>query len=486
VSRPNNSQELLVYFSSDDTTWGEPLILPLDYVVFNWIFFSLTSATDARYILLQPSDESVMLLELGFKSNGRLLPTAVIQGNGAGLFDEQHTIPNSPTHLNSMYFDEELFGVQAYSFLHHFSAKIEDLHPPLGKVIISWGIRIFGMTPFGFRFMGAVFGILMLPLIYAFARSIFGRGIWPVIAVTLFAFDFMRFTMSRVATTDIFLVFFIIASYYFMYCYIKTDFELPLRKLLTPLALSGLFMGFGISVKWSGLYSALGLAVVFFIDLWQRRAVSSAAFKRHIKPIIGACSIFFGVIPVIVYIISYIPFMNMPGMNGLQSIIDNQIKMFGFHSTFPERFEFESPWYLWPFNIRSISMGLFYGLGNIVYTIILMGNPVVWYLGFVALVYLFFRKFDKTDAFLLIAYAAQLVPWIFISRSTFIYHYFPCVAFLILLLTRTLAIKNRRKTAVTIAALAVAAFIFYYPVLSGIPIEQSLFDFYLKTLPWQV
>ncbi|MBR2717342.1 MAG: glycosyltransferase family 39 protein, partial [Oscillospiraceae bacterium] len=48
----------------------------------------------------------------------------------------------------------------------------EITHPPLGKAIISLGIRLFGMTPFGWRFMGALTGVLMVPLMYLLVKQL--------------------------------------------------------------------------------------------------------------------------------------------------------------------------------------------------------------------------------------------------------------------------------------------------------------------------
>ena len=45
-------------------------------------------------------------------------------------------------------------------------------HPPLGKVLMMVGIQLFGMTPFGWRFMGALMGVLMLPVMYLMAKQL--------------------------------------------------------------------------------------------------------------------------------------------------------------------------------------------------------------------------------------------------------------------------------------------------------------------------
>ena len=52
----------------------------------------------------------------------------------------------------------------------------ETTHPPLGKVIMMAGIEMFGMDPFGWRFMGTIFGIAMVPLMYLSLIHIFAAA----------------------------------------------------------------------------------------------------------------------------------------------------------------------------------------------------------------------------------------------------------------------------------------------------------------------
>ena len=43
-------------------------------------------------------------------------------------------------------------------------------HPPLGKWMIGLGEQLFGMTPFGWRFAGAVVGVLSILILARVAR----------------------------------------------------------------------------------------------------------------------------------------------------------------------------------------------------------------------------------------------------------------------------------------------------------------------------
>ena len=90
----------------------------------------------------------------------------------AALCDEQQLAPAKQHFLNSSYFDEIYHARTAWEHLNGVY-PYEITHPPLGKIIIALGISLFGMTPFGWRFSGTFFGLMMLPLIYVFSKKLF-------------------------------------------------------------------------------------------------------------------------------------------------------------------------------------------------------------------------------------------------------------------------------------------------------------------------
>jgi dolichyl-phosphate-mannose-protein mannosyltransferase len=140
----------------------------------------------------------------------------------SALFDEQSLVPAKMDYMNSSYFDEVYHARTALENIQGIY-PYEVSHPPLGKIIISLGIRMFGVTPFGWRFMGTLFGVLMLPAMYVFLKKLFGGTAVPACGTTIFAFDFMHFVQTRIATIDTYAVFFIILMYMFMYLYVTSD-----------------------------------------------------------------------------------------------------------------------------------------------------------------------------------------------------------------------------------------------------------------------
>ena len=100
------------------------------------------------------------------------------------LCDEQELVPKKQNFMNSSYFDEIYHARTAWEQLHRVPAY-EITHPPLGKTILGLGIALFGMTPFGWRFSGTLLGVLMLPILYVFAKRLFGGKTVPAACTAL-------------------------------------------------------------------------------------------------------------------------------------------------------------------------------------------------------------------------------------------------------------------------------------------------------------
>ena len=75
---------------------------------------------------------------------------------------------------------------------------------------------------------------------------------------------------------------------------------------------------------------------------------------------------------------------------------------------------------------------------------------------------------------MLILYATQLIPWMLVTRCTFLYHYFPssmfCLAAIALVLSHIRREQLARRIGVGLCAVSLVLFVWYYPALSGLPI----------------
>lgn len=343
--------------------------------------------------------------------------------------------------------------------------------------------------------MGTLFGVLMVPALYLLAKRMF-KETWISIAVTLlFAFDFMHFVQTRIATVDVFVTFFIMVAYYFMLRYLETNFyEMKLSKTFVPLGLCGIAMGLSWACKWTGIYASAGLCILFFAHMLRRYEgmTKSHQFGPLFLRTIGFCCIFFVMIPVVIYVLSYIPFVDGTDRSLIAKVIEAQKAMYGYHSVLEAAHPYGSTWYQWPIMYRPI---WYYAgaIGDLREGISAFGNPLVWWAGIPAAIYMLYLaacKRDQKASFLIIGYLSQYAPWILIKRVVFIYHYFPSVPFVVMMIAYALyrlanikqgAWKKQIQTLTWVyVAIAIGLFILFYPVLSGMPIRPEYAENYLK------
>lgn len=350
-----------VSVSDDGETWSEPYACEMSQgLCYRWNY-AVTSTEQGegsvrfdddapgnilrltgKYLRVNAEAAGLNLWEILLRDpDGAAIPLRLVAHTGArdvleterppeNLIDEQDTLEGEPSWFNGTYFDEIYHARTAYEHLHGL-APYETTHPPLGKLIMSVGIAIFGMTPFGWRFMGALTGVAMLPALYLLARQLTKRRDLATFSMLLFSLDLMHFTQTRIATIDSFPVLFILLATLCMVRYLQTDafavpdapeakeprtgklaslrsflprlaspllgnlrrrsqksetapadqprvWTRPFWRTLLPLMLCGFFMGLSIASKWIGLYSAAGLAVMFLLAVYRQFRAGMVAF----------------------------------------------------------------------------------------------------------------------------------------------------------------------------------------------------------------
>lgn len=496
--------------------------------VYVWKYIDVDFAS--RYVRFTVEKPGAMLNEVGIMGTSHdvlkiksIVPIMVnpeSSGRINNLFDEQETITPRPSFLTGAYFDEIYYVRTAYEQLHRIE-PYENTHPPLGKIFISLGVLLFGMNPFGWRIAGTMAGIGMVPLMYVFGKGLFRKTEYAFLAAFLMAFDFMHFAQSRIATIDVFAVFFIILMYYYMLRYRSMDlYAVGFRKTLLPLGLSGLFFGLGVASKWTGLYAGAGLAMLFAVYWYRRfREYEEAKRKQHSRKNAGSKEmleryaavvrhfpdfakkiliwsiLFFILVPMIIYLLSYIPFMMVPGPgHGLGDVLKSQVNMYNYHKNLQQAtpHPFSSSWQEWPIIKRPMwfYMGQYLPQGKIS-SIVSMGNPAVWWTGTICIIfifvgYIFLNMKDDAALFILIGFASQYLPWVLVPRETYIYHFFASVPFIIFAIVYVvMKMKTRFAGArfIVYPYMGVVLFLFalFYPVLSGSLIDR---EYALRYLKW--
>ena len=230
------------------------------------------------------------------------------------------------------------------------------------------------------------------------------------------------------------------------------------------------------------------------------------------------------IIPAGVYCLAWIPHLLIYPKPGFWEM---QKQMLSYHQSVgsgPQEHPYCSAWYTWPFVIRPVGYyfqkvdetptpgsSVFFRLQpsppkTIYYDVHGMGNPVLWWLAAIAIIILLsilvlrIRTWVTVPEtmthqnlfavqltefwialYLLVNYAANLLPWMRVTRCTFLYHYMGASVFAFLALAwivdRILQGYDLflRMVGVTIVFLILMAFVFWLPVFLGLPLSPEAF-----------
>ncbi len=482
-----------VLYWTDEGVWQNATEFNHDYV-FTWQIKNVNFS--AKSVLIRAKSVNQVLNEIVFTNEkGEIirgtLQTGEFNYNENGPYqavDESETLPKDTGYYSSMYFDEIYHARTAYEQLNDYSIY-ETTHPPLGKILISIGIAIFGMTPFGWRFMGTASGVVMVVLMYLLAKQLLKNEKAALLCAFIFAFDFMHYTQTRLATVDSFLVMFVMLMFLFMLKYAEIPLTERIYEQFLYLLLSGIFMGCAIAVKWNGAYGAAGLAVYYFITLFikYRTAAAGKEQTEHKALMMKAfdtcvwCVVAFVLVPLGIYFASFSPVLRQSGISAkISEFISYQMHMFDYHSQLVAEHFFSSPWYTWPFIQKPIWYSATY-TGSNISSISAFGNIAVWPLMPFCLVYVLvdsIKNKDRRGVLILTGYLGCFLPWILVSRLAFIYHYFPATVFGVLAIGyrwQKLAQKldDQKKYMIIYPAIVFICFIIFLPVLSGVAVSQE-------------
>jgi dolichyl-phosphate-mannose-protein mannosyltransferase len=464
------------------TGWSDKAWIS-DHSYYHWLHVKFGQTTDRiRIYFYYPAGD---LLEVAaVDKDGKLVGIKSIECDIPGdttynnLVDEQGLVENPPTYRSEMFFDEELFVRAAQQILNGQEPTAENTHPPLGKLIIAVGLAVFGYNPFGWRIMGVVFAALMIPVVYVLGLALFKTRAAATISSALLALDFMHYTMSRMGTVDTYLIFFILLStFFFYYNYEKMaggngpDYQLIVAALVC--------FSLAFSVKWIAIFGFIGEALLFLVAgvLGPSPIVGTVNRLRSLaKPIlIIACLV--PIIGAVVYFASFIPYAAQG--HGPGDIWAQQWSMLGFHSKMSlYNHPNATDWWEWPITLSPLWLYARNLPGGMLSTISAMGNPALWWVGLAAVISSLVDGYHRKWPYLFLGvlYVSQLLPYTFISRYLFIYHYYAEVPILALAtagLMHELWYKpGSRKWILLLLAATVAFFAVFYPVISGTVIPE--------------
>lgn len=443
-------------------------------------------------------------------------------------------------HPNETVFDEVHFGkfISGY-FTHEY---FFDIHPPLGKLLISGMGYLAGFQPgFSFAEIGQKFpdntylwlrllptlaGVLLSLIIFFFVLRLGLSRIAAFSAAMLIVFENAILVQSRFILLDSFLLLFGFSA-------LLAYFKYAQENKIFYLFLSGAFAVLSLSVKWTG---TTFLALIITLEIIRLVKEKNGLFLlRNLMALL--------ILPFVIYFSIFAIHLGLLTKSGpgdafmslgfqktlagstvnaegyrplglMTKFVELNLKMYGANTNLTAGHPYSSKWYSWPFMARPIyywygstspsvvssgpngspqaDTGATTGQGQRIY---FLGNPVVWWASTTAIIYSLFalardtvkrRPKNKTLIFLGIAYLFNLLPFIGITRAMFLYHYMIGLIFAIVALVCLIdREQSKNKIFVVLLAASFLAFLFFSPLTYGLPLTNSAYHLRVWFPSWQ-
>jgi dolichyl-phosphate-mannose-protein mannosyltransferase len=440
--------------------------------------------------------------------------------------------------FNQLVFDEVYYAKFADNYL--TNTQFYNSHPPLSQYLIAIGIWIGDRLPIGrdtsnlltgslhstfsYRWMNALFGSLIPPLVAALAYQLNQRMSFAFFAALFISLDGLFLVDSRYALNNIFLVFFgifgqllvLIASR------INSDFtRQKLRQQQIFIIGAGISFGASVACKWNGLWFLLGIYILLGIaKLWRlikpliRPQMTSNSLLDELGSIHPFKLIFsLVIIPVLTYSILWVPHLiQNPQLN----FWEMQLSILNYHEQIRNGADIHpycANWYTWPLMLRPLAYYYQQDPSTQLYhDVHAMGNPFLWWFAFAAISILLKKLIEglaqslmselnivgiisprdrlpqrlpysqlasrfEIPLFIIVNYLANLLPWILVTRCVFIYHYMGALIFAVIglawLVDSWLRSSSQFFQGIGLTSIFVVAagFVFWLPIYLGLPLD---------------
>jgi dolichyl-phosphate-mannose--protein O-mannosyl transferase len=389
------------------------------------------------------------------------------------------------------------------------------------------------LTPFSYRWLNAFTGAWIPLVVAAIAYQLSRRRSYALIAGLFSALDGLFLVESRYALVNVYLVLFgLLGQWFFLRSLDRAGWQRWLWLIL-----AGVGFGASAAVKWNGLWFLFGAyllwGVTWALKLGPRLLRDRPPVgQRLVTPLqkltqvnlLAPLIMGLAIVPVLVYSVSWIPHLQL---NPTPDFWQVQERILRYHENVGNGAKVHpycSNWYTWIWMQRPVvyfyetalspndpvpmKPALPSGTGKLIYDVHAMGNPALWWLSSVAIAIVIWMLLDRcldwvnrssSDApaeevmerspyhavdiwigtYLLVNYVANILPWMKVTRCTFLYHYMGASVFSLLaiawLVDRWLHSRRYwfRIAGVTVIFLVILAFVFWLPLYLGLPLSPG-------------
>jgi dolichyl-phosphate-mannose--protein O-mannosyl transferase len=391
---------------------------------------------------------------------------------------------------DGLLFDEHHFVENARNYLGH-QADWND-HPPLGKLLIAASIRAFGDNPIGWRAPALLLGCILMAAGGLAAARLFRSARAGWLAAALLAMDGFLIAYSRAGLLDGYLAAAAVLAILLASC----------RWTLWTALAGGLLGGAACGIKFNGG----GVLVPLSLSL------ASAPLPGRKR--LGLVSVLI-VTAVIVYIAQFslgLAITRQPA--SASAVVAKTWQLLNQHAGATEmKNPWVSGWPTWALPWRTVMLG-YVVTGRNVRALTTLGNLVTWWASVALALALgwqilwrgvarvlraappesagsggagFLEQHGRATLIVLSTALGFLAPWVLTHRDSYIYHFLPSYAAIVLLLGAFAAWQWRRRSSAVLAfaALVLAVGLFYAPLWSFFPIAPRFIEYRLFLPSWR-
>lgn len=383
-----------------------------------------------------------------------------------------------------------------------------------------------------YRILPNIAGFLLPLVIYLLCRKLRFSPNASLLAGLAVILENSLLVQSRFIFLDIFLLFFGFASLLF---YVSARQTFSERAYAIYIVGSAVFAALAVSVKWTGM-SVIGL--IALVELWdllhafRRKATWKAFFARSAIYAVTLFIIYFTVFSIHFSLLDKSgpgdAFMserfqskligspywnpNIPEQIHFEKFVELNRAMWNANKTLTAEHTYSSMWYTWPVMERTI----YYWMGSKKSNtatgydvadcaadtidcheaikeskIYLIGNPIIYWLSIIAALLVLSQvlsryrslwkdKKDRLPLLLLAGYAINWLPFMFIGRVMFLYHYLMALVFGIMLIAYSVdLIRNERvkgRVMIVLTVVFALSFLWFSPLTYGLPLGLEAQD----------
>ena len=420
-------------------------------------------------------------------------------------------------------FDEVHYGKYIAAYFN--SSFFFDVHPPLIKTLLFWWSKLLGLSghpylwnaigdplPPGYilvRILPLVIGTCLPIIVYLILKKIGLSSTASLSVGLILSFENSLIIVSRYILPETFILFFGFSSILFYLYYYE-------KKSKIFLIISAVLSAMAVSSKWTGLSFPFLILFLHYLNLIKDGANGAGQFFKTFflitKKIFRFFSFYIITIIFVYLLIFLIHFSLLPNTGTGYAYFSPSFRnhsvmaktyelnkaMFNYNTGFNQDHNYSSKWISWPLMHRPIC----YWKGG-ESSIYLFGNLFVYWAGFAAiialainfLVKLASRKkhkiamIDSACLFILVGFTANFLPFAFIDRVMFIYHYQVALVFsamaLALLIDRIFYGKIRLIILVLTVVMSATSYIYFSPLIYGTKITEERMESLMWFKSWR-